>query len=74
LQIGEFRKTVNQIVPLLVDNDPGAKDCLKENRTTFRSGFAPENYPAFEAAINKGEFNAALVLLKHAAKRHGLSI
>jgi hypothetical protein len=39
LDIAELRSAVGMIVPLLMDNDPGARDCLNDNRDTFRSTF-----------------------------------
>src|ERR1051326_9514042 len=44
----QLRKGCNQILPLLADRDPGAKDCLKDNRKIFRSTFTPEAYVKFE--------------------------
>jgi hypothetical protein len=70
----DFRKMVNQILPLLVDQDPGAKDCLKDNRAIFRSGFAPEQFAEFEQAVKLSAFSAALEHLKRAAKRQGFSV
>ena len=70
----DFRKMVNQILPLLSDQDPGARDCLKANRTIFRSGFTPESYVEFEQFVKDGEFNTALEHLRKAAKRNGFSV
>ncbi len=70
----EFRKMVHQILPLLVDQDPGAKDCLRDNRAVFRSGFAPEHYAEFEQLVKAGEFSPAMEQLKRAARKHGISI
>jgi hypothetical protein len=68
----QFRKAFNQILPLLTDRDPGAKDCLKDNRRTFRSAFAPEVYSEFEDLVKDGQFEAALEELKKAARKHGI--
>ena len=38
----QLRKAVDQILPLLAGRDPGAKDCLADNRLVFQSAFAPE--------------------------------
>jgi hypothetical protein len=65
---------VHQIVPLLTDQDPGAKDCLKDNRSTFRSGFSPEAYVDFENLIKTGDFRAALEDLAKAAKKHSIPL
>jgi hypothetical protein len=73
VKIAELRQAVHDIVPLLTDQDPGAKDCLKDNRTTFRSAFSAEGYLEFEQLVKSGEFNTALEHLKKAAKRHGIS-
>ena len=70
----ELRKAVNLILPLLADADPGAKDCLRDNRTTFRSAFSVEAYGEFEQSVKHAEFAAALEHLKKAAKRHGISV
>jgi HPt (histidine-containing phosphotransfer) domain-containing protein len=70
----QLRKAVNEILPLLADQDPGAKDCLKANRATFRSAFAPEAYEEFEQFVKRGDFGTALEQLKKAAKKHGVSL
>ena len=70
----ELRKAMNEIFPLLADQDPGAKDCLKANRATFRSAFGSEAYEEFEQFVKKGDFAAALEHLKKAAKKHGISL
>ena len=74
LDPAQLRKAVNLILPLFTGRDPGARDCLKDNRTTFRSAFAPEAYVEFEEAVKRGEFDAALEHLKKAAKRNGIPI
>jgi hypothetical protein len=65
-----LRKAFNQIVPLLTDGDPGARDCLKDNRNAFRSAFTPEGYVEFEELIKKAEFAAALEQLKKAVRKY----
>jgi hypothetical protein len=74
VDLPELRKAVTQILPLLADQDPGAKDCLKANRTAFRCAFAPEAYAEFEQLVKGGSFTVALENLKKAAKRHGISM
>jgi hypothetical protein len=69
-----LRKAVNQILPLFEGKDPGARDCLKANRTTFRSAFTPEGYVEFEQSVKRGDFDTALEHLKRAAKRHGIPV
>jgi hypothetical protein len=69
-----LRKAVNQILPLFTGKDPGARDCLKANRTTFRSAFTSEGYVEFERSVKSGDFDAALEHLKKAARRHGISV
>jgi len=71
---GQLRKAVNEILPLLADQDPGAKDCLKANRATFRSAFASEAYEEFEQFVKRSDFGTALEQLKKAAKKHGISL
>lgn len=70
----EFRKAMHQILPLLTDGDPGAKDCLKDNRATFRSAFASEAYEDFEQKVRAGDFSSALELLKKTARKRGVPI
>lgn len=70
----QLRKAANEIVPLLADQDPGAKDCLKANRATFRSAFTVEAYEEFEQCVKTSDFGTALEQLKKAAKRHGISL
>jgi HPt (histidine-containing phosphotransfer) domain-containing protein len=72
LDAAQLRKAMSLILPLLVDRDPGAKDCLKDNRNTFRSGFTAEGYADFEQAIKKGDFDVALESLKKAARKNGI--
>ena len=69
-----LRKAVNQILPLFEGKDPGARDCLKDNRTTFRSAFTAEGYIEFEQSVKRSDFDAALDQLKKAARRHGISV
>ena len=70
----QLRKAVNEILPLLADQDPGAKDCLKANRATFRSAFTAEAYEEFEQFVKRSDFDTALEQLKKAAKKHGISV
>jgi sensor domain CHASE-containing protein len=74
VKLPELRKAVHDILPLLVDNDPGAKDCLKDNRNTFRSTFTPEAYVEFARLVSAGKFAPALEQLKKAVKHHGISV
>ena len=71
---GQWRKAANQILPLLIDQDPGAKDCLKDNRSVFRSAFTPEGYAEFEQSVKSGDSTAALEQLRSAARHHGISL
>ena len=70
----QLRKAVNLIVPLLTGQDPGAKDCLKANRGSFRSAFTPEAWPEFEQLMKANDFGTALDQLKKAVKKHGISV
>jgi sensor domain CHASE-containing protein len=74
VDLPQLRKAVNQIVPLLADQDPGAKDCLKDNRSTFRSVFTPEGYVEFEQLVKSSRFDNALEQLKKAARKHGIAL
>jgi HPt (histidine-containing phosphotransfer) domain-containing protein len=69
-----LRKAMNEIFPLLADQDPGAKDCLKANRTIFHSAFTSEAYEEFEQFVKRGDFGPALEHLKKAARKHGISL
>jgi len=70
----QLRKAANEILPLLVDKDPGAKDCLKANRTKFRPAFTVEAFEDFEQCVKRSDFGTALDQLKKAAKKHGVSL
>jgi sensor domain CHASE-containing protein/HPt (histidine-containing phosphotransfer) domain-containing protein len=70
----QLRKAANEIVLLLAEQDPGAKDCLKANRTTFRSAFTAEAFEEFEQCVKTSDFGTALEQLKKAAKRYGISL
>jgi hypothetical protein len=70
----QLRKACSQILPLLTDGDPGTKDCLKDNRNTFRSAFTPEAYVEFEHLIKGEQFDSALEQLRKAARKIGISM
>jgi hypothetical protein len=70
----QLRKAMNQLLLLLAERDPGAKDCLRDNRTTFRSAFVPEVYAEFERLVKSLEFDTALEQLKKAARKHDISV
>ena len=70
----QLRKAANEILPLLVDKDPGAKDCLKANRAKFRPAFTVEAFEDFEQCVKRSDFGTALDQLKKAAKKHGISL
>jgi hypothetical protein len=74
VDLGRLRPAVHQIWPLLADCDPGAKDCLKDNRAVFRSAFAAEAFEEFEKNVRAGEYGGALEQLTRAVKRHGIHI
>ncbi len=63
---------MNLIVPLFTGQDPGARECLKANRATFRSAFAPETFIEFEQSVKNADFTTALEHLKKAARKHGI--
>jgi len=69
----QLRKAVNQMLPLLAGQDPGARDCLNDNRAAFQSAFAPEAYAEFVQSVKQGDFAAAQEHLKKAVKKHGLA-
>jgi hypothetical protein len=74
LDPAQLRRAANLIVPLLTDRDPGAKDCLHDNRMAFRSAFTPEGYVEFEQLVKGGDFETALEQLKKAGRKHGLAL
>lgn len=74
IEPAQLRKAVNLIVPLLTERDPGAKDCLRDNRKAFRSAFTPEAYVEFEQLVKDGNSEGALEQLKKAARKHGISL
>lgn len=73
VNVSQLRKAVNDILPLLTGHDPGAKDCLKDNRTPFRSAFSPEGFVEFEQTVKRGAYDEAVQLLRKAARKHGIS-
>lgn len=73
VDVAQLRKAVNQILPLLTDNDPGAKDCFRDYRSVFRPAFASEAYEEFEQAMKRNDFGTGLELLKKAVKKHGIT-
>jgi hypothetical protein len=70
----QIRKAVRLILPLLTDQDPGAIDCLKDNRSIFRSTFSAEGFLEFERLVKGGDYAAALVDLKKAIRKHGIRV
>jgi sensor domain CHASE-containing protein len=74
VRLSLLRLAVKQITPLLIDQDPGAKDCLRDHRAVFRPAFPPELFGEFEQCVNKGELSTALEHLKKAVKKHGISV
>ncbi len=74
VDLAQLRTAIKQILPLLADEDPGAKDCLKDNRTTFRSAFTPETFVEFEQCVKQRSFAAAFEQLKKAVKKHGIHV
>ena len=74
VDLPQLRKAVNLIVPLLTDRDPGAKDCLEDNRSTFRSTFTPEGYVEFEQLVKSSDFEVALEQMKKAVRKQGISL
>lgn len=73
VNLSQLRKAVSEMLPLLTGHDPGAKDCLKDNRTPFRSAFSPEGFVEFEQTVKGGDYAEAVHLLRKAARKHGLS-
>ena len=74
IDVAEFRRAANEIVPLLVEQDPGAHDCLGGNRLVFRHAFTAEGFEEFERAISSREFGPALEQLRRCAKKHGVAV
>jgi hypothetical protein len=74
VDLAELRKAVHEIVPLLADQDPGAKDCLKANRAAFRATFTSDAGADFERLVMSGSFAVALDQLKKAVRKHGIAV
>jgi hypothetical protein len=74
VNVTELRAILHQILPLLVDQDPGAKECFKDNRAFFRSAFTPDGYAEFEQSVKSGEFVLAVEQLRRVARKHGISV
>jgi hypothetical protein len=72
--VSKLRKAVNEILPLLVDQDPGAKDCLKANRGIFRAACTVEAFAELEQTVKDGDLGGALEQLKRAVRKHGISL
>lgn len=72
VNLSQLRKAVSEMLPLLTGHDPGAKDCLKDNRTPFRSAFSPEGFVEFEQTVKRGDYDDAVHLLRKAARKHGI--
>ena len=74
VDVPQLRRAVSQILPLLSDQDPGAKDCLKANRALFRSAFPAAGFEEFEHLVKSNACEPALERLTKAVKKHGISI
>lgn len=74
LNLPLFRKAANVLFILLTESDPGAKDCLADNRKVLRSAFIPETFEEFEKHIKASAFTEALELLIKTAKRHKINL
>jgi hypothetical protein len=70
----QLRRAINEILPLLTDRDPGAKDCFKANRSLFRSAVGEAGFEEFEQVMREGAFETALERLTKVARRHGIHI
>ena len=74
VDLAGLRQAVHEILPLLGDRDPGAKDCFKANRSAFRSAFLPAGFDEFEQLIKAGTFDTALEMLTKLARKHGIHV
>lgn len=74
VEVAELRQVANQILPLLADGDPGAKDCFKANRKLFRSALSEAAFEEFEGALKAGKYDAALEQLRKAVRKYGLHL
>jgi hypothetical protein len=72
LDVAQLRKAANQILPLLAGQDPGARDCLADNRSVFQAALPGGACAEFEQSIRERDFDSAQEQLKRALKRHGL--
>ena len=74
MDLADLRRAVHEILPLLGNRDPGAKDCFKANRPTFRSAFGPAGFDEFEQLIKARTFDTALEMLTKLARKHGIHV
>jgi hypothetical protein len=61
------------MLTLLAEADPGAADCLRDNRDAFRALFTPSAFVQFEQQVKAHAFSEALEPLQKAARKHGLA-
>jgi len=73
LNLLAFKKAANVLYVLLAEADPGAKDCLADNRKFLQAAFVPDAFSDFEKQIKSSQFEAALELLVKAARRHKIN-
>lgn len=74
VDVAQLRRAVHEILPLLTERDPGARDCAKANRSVFRSAFPPAAFDEFEGFIKNGTFDSALDQITRLARKHGIHV
>ena len=74
LDLPAFKKAGGLLAMLLAEGDPGARECLADNRKTVRAGFLPEVFEDFEKQVKGNDYPVALELLKKTGRRHNLHL
>lgn len=74
IDVAQLRRATGQIVPLLGDRDPGAKDCFKAFRNVFRSAFPEPVFRQFEQLLKAGDYEEALEQLRKTSKKFGIHV
>jgi hypothetical protein len=74
VDVARLRRAANELLPLLAERDPGAKDCLKANRTVLRSALPSETFEQLEQLVKTDAFELALEHLGKAVRKHGIHV
>ncbi len=74
MDVARLRRAANELLPLLAERDPGAKDCFKANRSVLRSALPGGSFEQLEQFLKTGAFELALEQLSKAVRRHGIHL